>query len=149
MTPCTTCVCELPTRNWYDLKAVHISIIMEAACTFYDIERSLLFARTRKREVMIPRHVFRWFAVRYQGHKLTYIADSTNGDHTTVIHSIGAVGDMMETDPDFERKLNQFVKFAREFAGNNRDAKLPLHLFGVRKDLTKPRKYNPIKTIVR
>ncbi len=61
---------------------------MEAACTFYDIERSLLFARTRKREVMIPRHVFRWFAVRYQGHKLTYIADSTNGDHTTVIHSI-------------------------------------------------------------
>jgi hypothetical protein len=56
---------------------------------------------------------------------------------------------MMETDPDFERKLNQFVKFAREFAGNNRDAKLPLHLFGVRKDLTKPRKYNTIKTIVR
>ena len=122
---------------------------MEAACTFYDIDRSLLFARTRKREVVIPRHVFRWFAVRYQGHKLTYIADSTNGDHTTVINSIGVITDWMETDPEFERNLNRFVKFTREFAGNNRDAKLPLHLFGVKKDLTKPRKYNPIKSLIR
>jgi chromosomal replication initiator protein len=122
---------------------------MEAACTFYDIDRRLLFAKTRKREVVIPRHVFRWFAVRYQSYKTTYIADSTNGDHTTVLNSIRAISDWVETDPDFERNLNRFVKFAREFAGKNLDAKLPLHLFGVRKDLTKPRKYNPVKSLIR
>ncbi len=62
--------------------------------------------KVKKREIVIPRQVAMYFCKRYTQLTLALIGENFGGrDHSTVIHALESVEDMMKTDPNFQRPL--------------------------------------------
>lgn len=56
---------------------------------------------SRKKELVVLRHMFCKIAYHYMGYTCTSVAEYLNRDHTTVIHSVKVFDDLMETNDEF------------------------------------------------
>jgi chromosomal replication initiator protein len=79
-------------------------------CSEYSITPDQLKGPCRKREYVFPRQVFCYilkeFAPEYT---LAYIGTFLgNRDHTTIIHSITAINDFIDTNPKVTQRIMQF-----------------------------------------
>lgn len=67
-----------------------------------------LHSKSRKREIVLPRQVFFYFARRIFTHfSLHKIGDYYNKDHATVSNSIYKIRDLIGTDKNFAEKINK------------------------------------------
>lgn len=72
----------------------------------FNVPIDLIKSKTRKREVVEPRHVMFFFQYLYTKASLTGIGSACAGrDHTTVIHAIKTVRDQMIVDVEYAKKL--------------------------------------------
>ncbi len=80
--------------------------IRDIVCQYYDIDpATILTTKSRKRELVFARQLIMYFMRKYTKMSLKSIgsefAGTSNGkkkDHTTVIHSIRTVNNLMDTD---------------------------------------------------
>lgn len=62
----------------------------------YKITKEVLASKTRKREITLFRHLFCYFMSKRSHHSLSAIGSFIgNRDHTTVIHSVRTVEDLL------------------------------------------------------
>jgi len=65
----------------------------------------------KKREIVIPRQVAMYFCKRYTQLTLALIGENFGGrDHSTVIHALESVEDMMKTDANFKNSVEELTK---------------------------------------
>ena len=77
----------------------------------FDMPVEKLHSKTRLREVVMARQLSMYLAKTYTNSSLKVIGDSFGGrDHSTVIHSLKAIQDLMDTDIMFKDKVNVLVK---------------------------------------
>lgn len=82
-------------------KDVSFDKIVEVAAEYFDIEKTLLFRKSRKREIIIARHIIQYLAYKKSRLSLKRIGLLTGGrDHTTVIHAKTKVEHMLATNDD-------------------------------------------------
>jgi hypothetical protein len=89
--------------------------ILEAVCFVMqqDIER--VKTKGRYRELVICRHLFYYLSKYYYGAKLRDIGAITNVDHTSVIHGINLINDLLYIKDDTTTKaVEQIQIFIRE-----------------------------------
>lgn len=85
--------------------------IIEMVSVYYGVERNTLMGKSRKGNVIKARHVCRYLLKFNTDLKLVEIAELMKGpqprkaDHTTIIHSCNLVGNLMETDDDFDNEV--------------------------------------------
>ncbi|MDG1278753.1 MAG: chromosomal replication initiator protein DnaA [Algoriphagus sp.] len=90
---------------------VGIDFIQKSVAEYYGIAIEDLKAKTRKKEIVVARQVSMYFCKEFTNHSLKSIGYHFGGrDHSTVIHAITTVNDIMETDSSFRNAVNELKK---------------------------------------
>ncbi|MCS5491898.1 chromosomal replication initiator protein DnaA [Algoriphagus limi] len=90
---------------------VGIDFIQKTVSEYFGIELDDLKAKTRKKEIVIARQVAMYFSKEFTNHSLKSIGYHFGGrDHSTVIHALTTVNDMMDTDTNFKNSVNELKK---------------------------------------
>ncbi|MCB2378139.1 chromosomal replication initiator protein DnaA [Hymenobacter sp. BT635] len=94
---------------------VNLDFIQKTVAEYFSISLDLLKAKTRKKEVVTARQVAMYFAKEHTSHSLKSIGFHFGGrDHSTVIHSVQTVSDLIDSDKNFRNTIvdlrKKFVK---------------------------------------
>jgi chromosomal replication initiator protein len=90
---------------------VNIDYIQKTVSAFFSITAEQMKGKSRKREFVVARQVAMYFAKEYTTHSLKSIGAHFGGrDHSTVIHAVQAVNDLMETDGKFKASVLELTK---------------------------------------
>lgn len=90
---------------------VGIDFIQKAVSEYFSIQLDDLKAKTRKKEIVIARQVAMYFSKEFTNHSLKSIGYHFGGrDHSTVIHAVQTVNDMIETDSNFKHSVGELKK---------------------------------------
>jgi chromosomal replication initiator protein len=77
----------------------------------FNVSLESIKSKTRKKEIVIARQVAMYLAKQYTNHSLKSIGQYCGGrDHSTVIHAIQAVNDMLHTEHQFKVSLEEIKR---------------------------------------
>ena len=80
--------------------------IANTVCKHFDITIEQLRDKSRKREVVKPRHIA-MYLMREQEITLEFIGDFFLQDHTSVIWACTKINNYIDTEPPFKEEINQ------------------------------------------
>src|SRR5258707_1978245 len=90
---------------------VSVDFIQKTVADYFKVDIELLKAKVKKREIVIPRQLAMYFCKRYTQLTLALIGENFGGrDHSTVIHALESVEDMMKTDANFKNSVEELSK---------------------------------------
>ncbi len=90
---------------------VNIDYIQKVVAAYFNITQDMMTSKSRKRELVVARQVAMYFAKEYTNHSLKSIGQHFGGrDHSTVIHAVQSVDDMMETDNKFKHSVQELTR---------------------------------------
>jgi len=90
---------------------VGIDYIQKTVSDYFKVPIVDLKAKTRKKEIVIARQVAMYIAKDYTNHSLKSIGYHFGGrDHSTVIHAVQSVNDMIDTNANFRYKVDELKK---------------------------------------
>ncbi|MEM7549068.1 MAG: chromosomal replication initiator protein DnaA [Bacteroidota bacterium] len=90
---------------------VDIDFIQKTVAEAFKVDLENLKAKTRKKEIVIARQVAMYFSKEYTNYSLKTIGDHFGGrDHSTVIHAVQCVNDMMDMDNKFKSSVEELRK---------------------------------------
>ena len=90
---------------------VNLDFIQKTVAEHFGISLELMKAKTRKKEVVTARQVAMYFAKEFTSHSLKSIGYHFGGrDHSTVIHSVQTVSDLIDTDKKFKASIQELQK---------------------------------------
>lgn len=90
---------------------VSIDYIQKYIAEYFNVTVESLKAKTRKREIVVARQVAMYFAKEYTNLSLKSIGFYFgNRDHSTVIHALTSVSDLMDTDRKFNATMQDLIK---------------------------------------
>ena len=95
---------------------VNLDFIQKTVAAYFKISVELLKDKTRKKEVVTARQVAMYFAKHHTAHTLKTIGFHFGGrDHTTVMHSVQTVSDLVDSDKKFRDQVDELrKKFAKK-----------------------------------
>jgi chromosomal replication initiator protein len=90
---------------------VSVDFIQKTVAEYFKVNLDSLKSKIKKREIVIPRQVAMYFCKRYTQLTLALIGENFGGrDHSTVIHALESVEDMMKTDSNFKSSVEELGK---------------------------------------
>jgi chromosomal replication initiator protein len=90
---------------------VGIDYIQKFVSDYFGVTVESLKSKTRKREIVVARQVAMYFAKEYTNLSLKSIGyHFGNRDHSTVIHALTSVNDLMDTDRKFNATMQELTK---------------------------------------
>lgn len=90
---------------------VSIDYIQKTVAEYFKVEVESLKDKIRKKEIVIARQVAMYFSKEYTNHSLKAIGYHFGGrDHSTVIHAVQSVNDMMDTNANFKSSIEELKK---------------------------------------
>lgn len=90
---------------------VSVDFIQKTVSEHFKVSLDALKSKLKKREIVIPRQVAMYFCKRYTQLTLALIGENFGGrDHSTVIHALESVEDMMKTDSNFKITIDELGK---------------------------------------
>lgn len=90
---------------------VSIDYLHKVVTEYFNISLESIKSKTRKKEIVIARHVAMYLAKQYTNHSLKYIGDYCGGrDHSTVLHAIQAVNGMLATEQHFKHSVDEITR---------------------------------------
>ena len=90
---------------------VSIDYLQKVVTEHYNVSLENLKSKTRKKEIVIARQVAMYLAKQYTNHSLKSIGHYCGGrDHSTVIHALQTVNDMLDTQPQFSLSLEELKR---------------------------------------
>jgi chromosomal replication initiator protein len=92
-------------------KEVDIDKIQRSVSAYFSVSIHDLKDKTRKKEVATARQVAMYFAKEYTDYSLKQIGQYFGGrDHSTVIHAVQCVHNLIDTDNSFKRTVDDLKK---------------------------------------
>jgi len=92
-------------------REIDINYIQEIVSKYFHISIEEMKDKVRKKEIVIARQVAMYFSKDYTNNSLKSIGFHFGGrDHSTVIHAVQAVNDMIDTDIIFKKSINEINK---------------------------------------
>ena len=95
-------------------RQISIELIQKSVCQYFSLPDDILRAKTRKKEVVLPRQIAMYLSKKLTNNSLKSIGLHFGGrDHSTVIHSCQTIEKEMETKPDFKKLINDLSNSIR------------------------------------
>jgi len=92
-----------------------INTIIEAITEYYKVRTPDLKGKSRLREIVLPRQVAMYLAKDLTNLSLKSIGYHFGGrDHSTVIHAIQTVNDLMDTNKEISTAVAKLLKMFRK-----------------------------------
>ncbi len=99
------------------LKAMTTESIVETICSYFNLKKEQIYAKTRKREYAQARQIAMYLSKKYLSIPLSRIGQQIAGkDHSTVIYSCHKVQDLMEVDKSFKSDVESIEEMLRKGA---------------------------------
>jgi chromosomal replication initiation ATPase DnaA len=97
--------------NLPEIENGDIAVIANIVCADYDIKPEHIKARCRSTEILLPRQIVQYISKKlYVNLTHSYIASQTGvTDHSTVINSIKAIQNRMDTNKEFKEKVEGYI----------------------------------------
>jgi chromosomal replication initiator protein len=96
-------------------KEVTIDTIIESVTEHFKVRTPDLKGKSRLREIVLPRQIAMYMAKELTNLSLKSIGYHFGGrDHSTVIHAIQTVNDLMDTDKEVNHVVNKLMKMFRK-----------------------------------
>jgi len=93
---------------------ISIEQIQKSVCQYFNLPDDILRAKTRKKEIVLPRQIAMYLSKKLTNYSLKSIGLHFGGrDHSTVIHSCQTIEREIENKNDFRRLVNDFVNTIR------------------------------------
>ena len=93
-------VCPICSRNHNEIKSrVTAQQIEDIIVDMFKIDRTLLYKKTRHRVIAFPRQLCMFLIREHTNYTYLMTGLKYNRDHTTAIHSIQTIKDLIESDP--------------------------------------------------
>ncbi|MDX1628632.1 MAG: chromosomal replication initiator protein DnaA, partial [Fulvivirga sp.] len=90
---------------------VSIDYIQKTVAEYFKVDVASLKDKVRKKEIVIARQVAMYFSKEYTNHSLKAIGyHFGNRDHSTVIHAVQSVNDMIDTNTNFKSSVEELKK---------------------------------------
>lgn len=90
---------------------VGIDYIQKTVSEYFKVDIESLKDKIRKKEIVIARQVAMYFSKEYTNHSLKAIGYHFGGrDHSTVIHAVQSVNDMIDTNSSFKAQVEELRK---------------------------------------
>ncbi len=90
---------------------VSVDYIQKTVADFFKVGTEQMKGKVKKREIVIPRQTAMYFCKRYTQLTLALIGENFGGrDHSTVIHALESVEDMMKVDSNFKNSVDELTK---------------------------------------
>ena len=90
---------------------ISIDYLHKVVTEYFNISLESIKSKTRKKEIVIARHVAMYLAKQYTNHSLKSIGNYCGGrDHSTVLHAIQAVNDMLATEHHFKISVEEIMR---------------------------------------
>lgn len=87
---------------------VSVDFIQKTVAEYFRIDAETMKSKVKKREIVIPRQVAMYFCKRYTQLTLQLIGQNFGGrDHSTVIHALEAVEDMIKLDASIKNQVDE------------------------------------------
>nr|WP_317631333.1 chromosomal replication initiator protein DnaA [uncultured Flavobacterium sp.] len=91
-------------------KEISIDSIQHAVSDYFKIDIDVLRSKSRKREIAQARQLAMFFAKRYTKNSLASIgAQIGNRDHATVLHACKTIDNLIETDKQFKKYVDDII----------------------------------------
>jgi chromosomal replication initiator protein len=88
-----------------------IEKIIKLVCEHFNMDESLIQTSSRKREIVLARQISMYLAKKYTDCSLAHIGIKIGGkDHATVLHSINAIKNQMETNKVFKAMMDSIER---------------------------------------
>jgi len=98
---------------------VSVDFIQKTVADYFKIDAETMKSKVKKREIVIPRQVAMYFSKRFTQLTLQLIGDNFGGrDHSTVIHALESVEDMMKIDANFKNQIDELNKKLKSRVSN-------------------------------
>ena len=92
-------------------RVITLDSITQIVADHFDLTIEKLHGKTRKRNVVMARQLSMYLAKQYTNETFKHIGNNFGGrDHSTVIYSVKAVQDLMDTDASFKSTVNELEK---------------------------------------
>ena len=75
----------------------------------YNVSKEELHSKCRKRYIIEPRQIMMYVMRVHYGYRLERIASYFDKNHSTVIHAVKNIKNIMFSDKHFEQKLNVLI----------------------------------------
>ena len=98
------------TRVKNSRKKLSIADIQQAVANKYQVKLSDLKGKSRKKEIVTPRQIAMFVSRELLDDSLVTIANAFDRDHTTVIHGVDKISEMIEENLDFKNEVNSLIK---------------------------------------
>lgn len=96
---------------------VSLEDILSAVTEWYDIQHDELVGRSRRKDVVHPRHVAMYLCREFTSLSLEAIGLRFGGrDHSTVSHAREKVSDRLDVQPELEEELNDVKRLVHRYA---------------------------------
>ena len=102
------------TRVKNKRKKLTIADIQQAVANKYNVKLADLKGKSRKKEIVNPRQIAMYISRELLDDSLVTIANAFDRDHTTVIHGIDKITDLMDEDEDLKNELEALIKEIRD-----------------------------------
>ena len=88
-----------------------MDFIQKTVAEAFKVDLDAMKGKVKKREIVIPRQVAMYFCKRFTQLTLALIGENFGGrDHSTVIHALESVEDMMKADANFKGTVDDLGK---------------------------------------
>jgi chromosomal replication initiator protein len=83
-------------------REITIERIQATVCNYFSLDQSLIYTKSRKREIVQARQITMYLSKKYTDYSLSRIGDLVGKkDHATVLHACKIVKDLIEIDQSF------------------------------------------------
>lgn len=92
-------------------KEITVTNIKKLVADYFKLSVDTLHSKTRKRDIVIARQLSMYFAKTFTNNSYKVIGKEFGGkDHSTVIYSVKVIKDLMDTDQDFKKTVEELEK---------------------------------------
>lgn len=100
---------DMPTIYRTIDEAVSINRVIEMVCEHFSVSIERLRSKNRSRNICYPRHVAMYLIYQHCMKSCQNVGNWFNRDHTTVLHAIKSIKNLIETDPTIRREIDMFL----------------------------------------
>lgn len=108
---CEPCISDLPSIS---IKLLTINEVVLKTCLYFKLDYKQVTGKRRERKLVDCRYMCFKFLRKNFKFTLSAIAKEFNRDHSTVLHGIAVMDNIIEVDSDYAYKFADYVKYMNQ-----------------------------------
>lgn len=104
----------LPGLHRVEKKGMSIDAMLIRTAEFFNLTVDELMSKCRKRHIVEARQFFFYYGKKVEDKTLLLLGKAVGGrDHSTTIHGINSVQNLLDTDGRYRAKWAQYIEFMK------------------------------------